>query len=83
MQFTESEIRFLMGSHHETAAGTRTLTPMTDLRQLGCPLAIFTKVLESRAARLGDKFLEFRSGHRAVVTEPSTLESEIANSKLF
>ena len=81
--FTEHEVQFLMASHQETAAGNRTLNQIRDLRLLGCPTAIFNRLLESRAAKLGDKFLEFRSGNRAVVNQPSELEIEIANAKLF
>ena len=87
MKFSESEIRFLLRPRvAETADmnGNRNLTPIRDLRELGCPAAVFQKVLESRARRLGKQFAEFRASSAAAVEIPATdLDSRIAGSKLF
>ena len=87
MKFTEEEIRFLIKPRVvETADlnGNRQLGAAVDLRQLGCPAAIFQKVLESRARRCAKAFAEFRSSSAAVVEIPATdFDARIAGSGLF
>ena len=87
--YSESEIRFLMGSHSvEHAAGrTRELVRMVDLRQIGCPAPLFERILADRASKLGRKFTEFRAGERIAPVsnggEVVALELEVENAKLF
>jgi hypothetical protein len=86
--FSEREIQFLLQPHKLEFAdrdGKRTLSAAKDLRSLGCPMAIFTGVLERRAKALGSKFAEFRNQqHAESVSAPVIdLESEIAAAKLW
>ena len=84
MQFSESEVRFLLQSFPaESATGNRPLKPAVDMRALGCPAATFNRILESRAQQLGRKFAEFRNTGRAAVQVTSTLEQELTAMKLF
>ena len=62
--FTESEIRFLMQQHFETADRERTLQPCQDFRNWGAGAIIFNRVLEFRARKLGKAFVEFRAANR-------------------
>lgn len=83
MKFTDNEVRFLLAAHAvEHAAGTtRPLGAAVDLREIGCPEPIFNRLLEERARRLGNKFIEFRAAHN--VTSGDALFTLIASSKLF
>jgi hypothetical protein len=63
--FSDSEIKFLMNGHSESATLNRELKPIRNLRDLGCPSRIFEKILEHRAKKLGRTFLEFRSANAA------------------
>ena len=85
--FTEVEIAFLLKPHKlETADrnGRRIISAAQDLRTLGCPHAIFTRVLEDRARKLGQKFVEFRNAQRFdQTTAVPDLETKIAASRLF
>jgi len=90
MEFTEKEISFLLRPHHLETADTkqgkgRSLDAAIDLRQIGCPTGIFTRVLERRAAKLGPKLREFRASHH--VTDTDTPEGNLASliqaSRLF
>jgi len=87
VKFSESEIRFLIQSHPiETATGRREvlLTPAVDLRTIGCPAHIFEAVLECRARKLGNKFVEFRSQQvsLAKIASSPTL-AELEAERLF
>jgi hypothetical protein len=81
--FSESEINFLMQKHVETAAGNRTLKPVQDLREMGCPLPIFNRILEDRARKLGNKFAEFRSSNKPSTLADAPLDSQIEAVKLW
>jgi hypothetical protein len=87
MSFTESEVRFLMQPHKaEHATGNRELSPVRDLRMMGCPSRIFEKILEDRARKLGRKFVEFRSSNEIAPApngEIVAIELAVENSKLF
>lgn len=88
MQFTEKEIQFLIRPHKTETAhlGCRALSAAQDLRTLGCPAAIFNRVLEDRARRLGTKFVEFRNEQHVEQTQsvPATdLDVQIAASHPF
>jgi hypothetical protein len=89
MEFSEKEISFLLRPHHmETADAKqgkgRSLDAAIDLRQIGCPTGLFTKVLEQRATKLGPKFREFRASHHVVDGTPEdNLASLIQVSRLF
>jgi len=77
--FTESEVRFLLQSFPaESATGNRPLKPAVDMRNIGCPDAVFARILESRAKQLGRKFTEFRT-----TAPPSDLSQRLAAAKLF
>ena len=93
MQFSEKEIRFLLGSPTvEMYGGEVVGGHFEDMRAKGCPEHIFNRVLESRARKAGSKFIEFRKRNNpgASTKEFETaratggsLESEITASKLF
>jgi hypothetical protein len=88
MQYTEKEIAFLLDRHTvETAmGGERRLTNHSeDLRLLGCPLAVFERILSYRAKQLGSRFTEFRNATRTVERETGTnsLELDLESAKLF
>lgn len=89
MQFTEAEVQFLIRPHRvETADRNpgRVLAETVDMRALGCPAHIFERVLESRAQRLGAKFVEFRNAQRVAAIAPTPdldLDARVAASKLF
>ena len=89
MQFTQQEVAFLLKPHKlETADrnGQRTISAALDLRTLGCPQVIFTRVLEDRARKLGSKFVEFRNQQYAELAPsvPATdLDVQIAASRPF
>lgn len=77
MTFTENEVRFLARAHGR-------LVPIADIRQLGCPEAIFNRILEDRARKLGNVFTEFRAGIKSTATATeANLAAEIAANKLF
>jgi len=86
---SEPEIKFLLGSQlveYATAdnGSRRSLSPMTDIRELGCPSHVFERVLEDRARRLGSRFAEFRNRQRTEAAAPQgDLESRIEAAKLF
>ncbi len=61
MQFTELEVRFLIGEHHTPGGEREVLRGIVDTRKLGCPEHLFFKVLEQRARKLGKSFAEFRA----------------------
>lgn len=61
MQFTEPEVRFLIGEHYAPGGQREVLRPIVDTRRLGCPERIFFGVLEQRARKLGKTFAEFRA----------------------
>jgi len=87
VKFSEKEIRYLMQPHPVVETADRfgkrnALSEFTDLRLIGCPSEIFERVLESRARRLGSKFVEFRS--RSLAEAPATdLDARVAGSGLF
>lgn len=88
MEFTEQEIGFILRPHLlETADKTnrRSLDAAPDLRQIGCPVGIFTRVLERRAAKLGPAFREFRASHHVAdsTTPEDSLASLIQATRLF
>jgi hypothetical protein len=64
MQFTEKELRFLFGTK-TSELGTGELVPghWEDMRERGCPEALFLKIATDRARRSGKSFAEFRSKH--------------------
>lgn len=78
MTFTENEVRFLSLNHGR-------LSPIFDVRTLGCSESIFFKILEDRARKLGNEFTEFRnSNNKPTETASDTnLAAEIAANKLF
>ena len=83
--YTETEIRFLLGRHIiERATGDRLTTEMVDLRQLGCPLLVFNRILSHRAIQLGKRFANFRAANSATAA-PSALQTvpEIDAVRLF
>jgi hypothetical protein len=86
MQFTDTEVRFLLEQHRivEHAAGVRTLNPSLNLRALGMPMEMWERVLQRRATALGRQFTEFRAANQAATTAVAlTLEQQIAASKLY
>ena len=86
MKYSEAEIAFLIRPHKVETADMRerALRQAVDLRQLGCPAAIFEKVLESRARKLGSKFIEFRNQQTILAgTSASDLDSLVAGNRLF
>ncbi len=83
MKFTEAEVRFLIGEHRlETATCGRGLRAAVDMRELGCPAAIFEKILEDRARRLGTKFTEFRAAQTKLSAEQERAVRDIASGTL-
>jgi hypothetical protein len=92
VQFTPVEIEFLLQPHRtETADRRRSeLKPMLDIRALGCPDAIFNRILESRARQLGPRFAEFRdsqnrarAAHASQIAADAGLDERIASAKPF
>jgi hypothetical protein len=85
MRFTEPEVRFLLAAHpREHATSHRELGTMTDMRELGCPLPLFERILEDRARTLGRRFTEFRASLTpAKLPVDSDLDVRVAASGLF
>lgn len=91
MQYSEPEIKFLMGQHKVERAmlngEQRGLGAILDLREIGCPPHVFEKILEDRAQKLGRKFVEFRMSQQrdreAVPIPASDLDTRVEASKLF
>jgi hypothetical protein len=76
MQFNEAEVRFLRQEH-----AMHGLARAVDLRELGCPAALFERILEARAAKLGPSFETFRAN--AVAPATADIDARIASNKLF
>ena len=76
MNLNEREQEFVRQAHREFG-----LQPMADLRRLGCPNALYERMIEQRAGKIAGKLAEFRGA--APTTETLTLEQEIASHKLF
>jgi hypothetical protein len=85
--YSEAEIKFLIQPHRvETAdRGSRPLEAAADLREIGCPVRIFNRILESREKKLGSRFVEFRNSQRQLptATPAPDLDAQIQASKLF
>jgi hypothetical protein len=97
MRYTEAEAAFLSEGRpiYETR-GSRTIIVgefkrIVDIRALGCPEALYEKLLDQRAHKIRKEFAEFRSGKPAatvtrraveVTTSPAPL-AEVFGTKLF
>jgi hypothetical protein len=90
--FTEEEVRFLSCAYQkEYATGQRELRGMIDMRKYGCPDAIFNRILEHRARKLGSRFTEFRTQQNRLreeqsqrLTQPEqSLADRVAAAKLW
>jgi hypothetical protein len=87
--FTETEVQFLMTQHNTVENSSigcnRNLTEIRDLRKMGCPADMFNRVLESRARKLGNKFVEFRTQNQYGNQSRSDLDltDKITAAKFF